>query len=32
MFGSALIFDFPDRPDCATVAVVVAFPGDSQRT
>jgi len=27
MYGNAQIFDFPDRPDCATVAVAVAlFP------
>jgi PilZ domain len=25
MFGSAQIFDFPDGPDCAKVAVAVAF-------
>jgi hypothetical protein len=32
MFVTALIFDFPERRDCATVAFAVAlFPGDSLR-
>jgi hypothetical protein len=32
MFATTQIFDFPDWPDCATVAVAVTLPGDSKGT